>query len=827
MDDSTVLSVATGRKTLLRQVLKTLEDNLWSSSIAQHLLIRGPRGMGKSFFLKYLQINFRKKEVFEDCEFLLLPEEQNNINSPTDLIKLILSELQNESGAAAISLWEEPNNLWQIELKKLKELIAQKKGIKTNYQLVVVIENLDEFLKNIKQVKKTRQTYESRFRHLLEKINDFTIIGATPRIDSDAIDGDYNQRLFHAFKKCNLKRWTEEDYFNYFERRQLIKEKEKGVAYSNEQTNLMRAKLKALSHYTGGSPRMAVVLTNLLLEDDVISTAKTLFGLIDDLTPYYQDLTKSIPPKSKILFDTLIRKEENLSQSELAKIVGATQSKISKAFLWLKDNGYIIGKKRSNSPAFSYHVADRIHVLYYQLREIHHNKNITPIWLLSDFLVAFYQEEELREHALRSLREQPGLEANDLARVYLLSSGFIKKETTIGLKNPKVLLELIKQIPIENKKIKSLIGELKLFVKEEKGYNIEFKNRVKEVFHYVLNIRNVNLISYYLQEIEILSYELAQKENYSPNIFLLNHLLHARLKEDNNFNIATTTQNLGFNLVKSNNYEEAIIYHKRAIELWMKEKNTFWQSWNLGIIGVSLMCLRKHDEALEFHKESLELCQESKDPSWKIFNLGRIGENLKFLKKYNQAILYHNQALSVGGKKDYLIEKIWNLGHIGSNYIMLNKWNEAENLLNPSFKNNEAIFRRFGDSVILLEESKNSTKAFEFGVRLFNILSKKRSWINVGVGLNNLVTFWLNKKISHSLFKDLAEEALIIFPEPDTQLIINAALNTINYIENGKTEAFLETLNPDMAIAVKAIIQEIELVKADPPKSKKTSSNKR
>lgn len=579
MDDSTVLSVATGRKTLLRQVLKTLEDNLWSSSIAQHLLIRGPRGMGKSFFLKYLQINFRKKEVFEDCEFLLLPEEQNNINSPTDLIKLILSELQNESGAAAISLWEEPDNLWQLELKKLKAFIAQKKAIKTNYQLVVVIENLDEFLRNIKHDKKTRQTYESRFRHLLEKLNDFTIIGATPRIDSDAIDGDYNQRLFHAFKKCNLKRWTEEDYFNYFERRQRIKEKEKGITYSTEQTNLMRAKLKALSHYTGGSPRMAVVLTNLLLEEDVISTAKTLFGLIDDLTPYYQDLTKSIPPKSKILFDTLIRKEENLSQSELAKIVGATQSKISKAFLWLKDNGYIIGKKRSNSPAFSYQVADRIHVLYYQLREIHHNKNITPIWLLSDFLVAFYQEKELREHALQSFRKQHGVEASDPIKVYLLSTGIIEKYESVNFK---------------------------------------------------------------------------LKENW-----------------------------------------------------------------------------------------------------------------IKLIEK-------------IGTRIDKSFE-------IGNEILLLFK----------QFRQEKSLFSK----TIMLEN---------------NFLE----------GFNNFFIDLLLWKPTHSLLKDLAEEALIIFPEPDTQLFIKAVLNTIKYLENGKPEAFLEALNPDITIAVKVIAQEIDSIKTNPPKSKKTTSIK-
>ncbi len=554
MDAATVLSVATGRKALLKQVLSTLEDNIQSDSIAQHLLIRGPRGMGKSFFLKYLQINFKKEKKFKDCEFLLLPEEQNNINSPSDLIKLVLSDLNEQSGESAITQWEEPENLWVTELAKLKEYIAQKKTIQENYHLVVVIENLDEFLNNIKNEKKTREVFESRFRHLLEKINHLTIIGATPRIDPEAIDGNYNQRLFHAFKKCNLKRWGEDDYSKYLERRRTIKEEQLGIPFTPTQTALMRAKLKAISHYTGGSPRMAVVLTNLLLEDNVLSTVNTLMGLIDDLTPYYQDLTKSIPPKSKILFDTLIRKGENISQSELAKIVGATQSKISKAFLWLKDNGYIIGKKRSKSAAFSYSVADRIHVLYYKMREVHHNKQITPIWLFSDFLVVFYQEKEN-----------------------------------------------------ENK-----------------------------------------------------------------------HL-------------------------------------------------------------------------------------------------------------------------------------IWNSDNIEENYILSNQWDKAKALLKTDQENNEAIFKEFGDAVIYTEKHQNLAKAFEVGNQLFSILEERKEWMDVNLSLSKLYAGWINMKMSTTLFKDLCEEALSIFLDPGAQLITKAALNTIQYIESEKSTTYLETLDPDMAIAVQAIIGEAGL----------------
>ena len=65
--------------------------------------------------------------------------------------------------------------------------------------------------------------------------------------------------------------------------------------------------------------------------------------------------------------------------------------------------------------------------------------------------------------------------------------------------------------------------------------------------------------------------------------------------------------------------------------------------------------------------------------------------------------------------------------------------------------------------------------------------------------------------MNYSLFQDLCEEALILFPEPENQLITNTALNSMKYLESGKDPAFLETLNPDMAIAVQAIMAEVKI----------------
>jgi len=559
MDDETILAVATGRKCLLGRVVKTLEDNLNSESVAQHTLIRGPRGMGKSFFLKYLQITFRQSGKFDNCEFLLLPEEQNNINTPSDLIKLILSELTQQSGVDATTFWEEPDEVWQIELQKLKKYLSEKKSAQKDYMLVVVLENLDTFLHNIKSDKKTAKVHESRFRHLLERIKDLTIIGAVPRVDSDIIDGNYNKRLFHAFKKCTLKKWTTEDYFKYFDRRKDLS----GIEMTEAEESLKRAKLKALSHFTGGSPRITVVLTNLLLEDNVISTANTLFGLIDDLTPYYQDLTKSIPKQSKKLFDTLIRKGENLSQSGLAEALGTTQSKISKAFLWLQYNGYVIGTKRSDSPAFSYQVADRIHVLYYQLREIHHNQHITPIWLLSDFLVAFYQSDELRTHAFKALSEEPSANANDLAKLYLISSGAFTKQSLPELETSDEWLNLIEK----NVEIETLLRKIKDSVKRNNDSSItEFKLLVEEL-NTIFNKIDNEVLSHYIEKLMALFLENFDKDS---KINFIGHLFESFLpfeKRISNEIFGTMCWLIGLSYEHLNNFEMEEIYLQKSHSL--------------------------------------------------------------------------------------------------------------------------------------------------------------------------------------------------------------------------------------------------------------------
>ncbi len=131
--------------------------------IRRHLLIFGPRGMGKSFFLKYLSIKFKANPVFEHSDFVSLPEEQSNIKCTTDLLKMILAYLKENSFENVTAIWEETEEIWEEHLKLLINVIKQKQQQFPNFSLVVVMENINEFLDKLRSEKKQAKIKEARF----------------------------------------------------------------------------------------------------------------------------------------------------------------------------------------------------------------------------------------------------------------------------------------------------------------------------------------------------------------------------------------------------------------------------------------------------------------------------------------------------------------------------------------------------------------------------------------------------------------------------------------------------------------------------------------
>ncbi|MCX6320371.1 MAG: tetratricopeptide repeat protein, partial [Bacteroidia bacterium] len=590
MSDDTILSVVTGRDMLIQNLSAIIQENIKQPDTIQHVVLIGPRGMGKSFMLRYFQIITKMQNVIGGfVDFALLPEEQHNINTASEFIDELLARIGFNDSDSKSSLWDANHENWTSSVNKLRNEIEKRKIEYSNYLFIAAVENLDVLLESVFKSK----VDESRFRKLLSGTPNFMLFATSLKSD---IDTDYNKRLFYAFQKFHVEPWNEDDYLIYFRKRfELLKVQNPDV-YDKKDIGLLTNKLKAISRFTGGSPRMAVVLTNLIFNDDAVSTAQTLNDIVEDLSPYYQDLMSKMPPRSKILFDTLIREKENTSQSELATKVGTQQATISQAFKWLLDNHYISGHKVNGEKQYRYSVSDRVFVLFYYKRYIHNGLQCSYIRILADFLVSFYDINELSKNTLKYLQSSNKPEGIEFAKLVFQKTGKLDKN---------INWENYNEVENEIKKIANKEELRNLFSKAE--------NKLSE-------------------------------HDYKEALKLHQEALEKSIQENDFSQQLTCFEKIGRDFYELKEYEKAIDYHQKAYELRKQEGDISEQAWNLERIGTNFYKRKEYVKAIEYYQKAYELRKQEGDISEQAWNLEQIGWNYNELKEYERAIEYYQKA---------------------------------------------------------------------------------------------------------------------------------------------------------------------------------------
>jgi tetratricopeptide (TPR) repeat protein len=396
MGDPQVRLLSTGRERLIDAVLETLING---DGPRQHALIGAPRGFGKSFFARAVELAVRDKEL--PARVVILPEEQRNVSTPSGFLREIARAIEGRPASSVTGLFlDDPPEAWD---EARAELDAAIDTAPAEIILIIVVENFDELIANVFG----DPVDQSRLRALLADSQRLALLATSV---TDKVDQDYEQRLFHAFAKFALEPWSEADHILYFERRAALDGK--------FDLDLNLSRVRALASFTGGAPRMAVALANLLFESDPLTAAELLDKLVDDLTPYYQALIDQMPMRTKTLFDALIRQGEPCSQSDLAARVGTTQNRIAQHFAWLRERLIVIGKRRTGGRDSLYKVADRLFVQYYRKRHLLHD-SYTPLAGMAELLDGFFSAEENRRQAIRLLEQGRSEEAAEFCRAFL------------------------------------------------------------------------------------------------------------------------------------------------------------------------------------------------------------------------------------------------------------------------------------------------------------------------------------------------------------------------------------------------------------------------
>jgi len=779
MLEEDILLLATGRERLLETIITEMKFCLTGGG-SQQFVIYGPRGMGKSFFTRLIQIHHKNDVAFKNTVFIQFPEEQNNVEFVADVLDMISVKLEGGYYQEVNPRWEITDSDWEQSKKRLKAAFEKLK-IEGLHHVYFTMENLQDF------IPKLDETESGRLREVFEQFDMLSMIGTSLRPD---LDSDYTKKLFQVFKKIELRPWKEKDFLEYYTRKLKVS---KPLLVDTDHDKLSQARIRAIAQFSGGSPRLAVILNSLIIEDDIVSTIDVLQGIVDELTPYYQDLTKDIPRQTSKLFDLLIRLGENVTQSQIAESLGKTQNTIARSFRWLIDNFYVSFIKQKKANVKHYFVRDRLYVLYYQNRQTKNDQVFSLVEAIAELLTQVYTPSQFLGKA-EVLLVTNSDKAKALIRSYMEKQGWAIDS---DWSNEKIVTELKSRAEIDKFRIflelakKGKVQELELRCEEE--------NYFYHGFLAIAYYRNKR----YKESIEFSKKQLQIDSEYAPIHLVLAQALFMQKK-----------------------YTEAI----RAYEVSFKQVPELKSEANLIIRYASCLFVDEHYEkaksvvkvALKTNENNLQLnllngilefSVSNYDFAIEIFMTIRQNypDSTSVLKPLSQALANKGRDLYQNGKLDNAIDSLTESISVLDNFLSISLLckiyfdkGDIELLLQQLRKvSDDQLPVVLAGCLVDYQNSWDRAKYFKNFKVMIDIVKQHFS-----AELTSFTSLYFRHLYELGFKQHIADALGEIVNRSDNLEVLNGVTSVWHYLIYPLRYDF-ESLHPDVRIAVKALQKEL------------------
>jgi DNA-binding transcriptional ArsR family regulator len=164
-----------------------------------------------------------------------------------------------------------------------------------------------------------------------------------------------------------------------------------------------RARLQAVLHLTGGSPRLALMLYQVALRGKVHEAQQELGGLLDQLSPYFQERMRALSPQRRKIVQALADSDGVLTPTQIAGRARVGEPKQVVAQLGkLLDLGWVTRPRQGRSKETYYTLREVLFRYWHQWRTAPNRR--TRMTVFVEFLTLFYGAEEL-EDALTSSQQ--------------------------------------------------------------------------------------------------------------------------------------------------------------------------------------------------------------------------------------------------------------------------------------------------------------------------------------------------------------------------------------------------------------------------------------
>lgn len=384
--------ITVGRDDMLRDTLETLRRNVGKKP-KHHQLFIAPRGSGKTHFLSLVEDEIRRDpQLAAGYQVVRFPEEANRVGSFADFL-LALCEILGSEGSPWAELHE------RLATEEDDEIVSETivKALRTRYRetrrvFVLMVENLNQILEE--QMKKPQAV--QALRGFLMGDNGCLLLATAPVHFGAHTRPD---APFYDFFDTQVLDLLSPDDTVTLVRRNLEWDQRQDLL---ERFDELRPRLLAIHAMTGGSPRLTVMLYELLSTESITAVRDQFLQLQDRITPFYQDRMRDLSPQERAVLETIATMRETRgvpaprkTPANIAKRMRMSQQQTSSLLARLTKDLYLKSVPNPDDKRSTlYTIREGFFDLWLAMNLSRASARRIP--LLSDFFASYYQLVEER-----------------------------------------------------------------------------------------------------------------------------------------------------------------------------------------------------------------------------------------------------------------------------------------------------------------------------------------------------------------------------------------------------------------------------------------------
>lgn len=298
MDRQSLETLFVGRSGLMEDVLSRVTKSVLGTG-KHYVLLVGPRGSGKTHFLALayhrLMDRFRTANACSRVAVALLKEEEWGVASFLDLVVRILRALADQApelDAEIATIYgkfsKDPAEAEAFALARLRQHTRGK-------TLLLLCENLVDLFDGL------GEEGQKRWRAAIQEDGNWAIVASTPSLFSAVTLQD--NPFYGFFTVRALEKIDFETGLDLLAKKAIHEGKTELADFLR--TPLGRARARAIHHLAAGNHRAYVVLFDFLNKETLDELVRPFMHMVDDLTPYYQDQLRQLPPAQRKIVEFL------------------------------------------------------------------------------------------------------------------------------------------------------------------------------------------------------------------------------------------------------------------------------------------------------------------------------------------------------------------------------------------------------------------------------------------------------------------------------------------------------------------------------------------